>query len=116
MYVPLQEAPGRVLTSPVNAIQPLPHYVSSAMDGWAVNGTGSWLLIEAGRTLTHGPASVIATGGMAPEGAQAVLRKESGRVVEDANGKPALTLQTLHRGEPCPGQHLRSAGYGGAGG
>jgi exodeoxyribonuclease V beta subunit len=30
----------------------MPHYTSSAMDGWAVCGTGPWILAEPGEPLT----------------------------------------------------------------
>jgi molybdopterin molybdotransferase len=109
--VPLDGAAGRVLTGPVTAMQDLPHYASAAMDGWAVNGSGPWLLVETGQPLAPGRACVIATGGLVPGGADAVLRKESGAVVDDYAGKPTLSLRADAKpGEPMPGQHIRPAG------
>ncbi|MCP1412131.1 molybdopterin molybdotransferase MoeA [Paenarthrobacter sp. A20] len=105
--VALGEAIGRTLTSPVTAHQDLPHYASSAMDGWAVNGSGPWIVTESGRTLAVGEASVIATGGLIPSGATAVLRKESGEACGDAH------LSVRHDtkpGEAAPGRHIRPAG------
>lgn len=109
--VTLREAVGGTLTSPVTAQQDLPHYASSAMDGWAVNcdgdGDGTWNLTAPGRPLAAGEASIIATGGLVPAGATAILRKESGWVSDDGN----LSLRHGSRpGEILPGRHIRPAG------
>ena len=119
--VPLAEAIGRTLSRNVTALQDLPHYASSAMDGWAVNGPGPWLLAGSGhhtslprggdRFLPASSASVIATGGLVPHGADAVLRKESGLVARDTNGNQVLGLHPdAKAGEPRSGQHIRPAG------
>lgn len=119
--VPLADAIGRTLSLDVTALQDLPHYASSAMDGWAVNGPGPWLLAESGqhastpsagnRFLPANSATVIATGGLVPHGADAVLRKESGLAVRDANGNHVLTLRPdAKAGEARSGQHIRPAG------
>ena len=119
--VPLAEAVGRTLTRDVTARQDLPHYASSAMDGWAVNGPGPWLLAGPGqhvppptaadRFLPANSAAVIATGGLVPHGADAVLRKESGLATRDPNGNHVLTLRPDTKpGEPGAGQHIRPAG------
>lgn len=60
--VPLKAALGRTLASDAVAIQDMPHYASSAMDGWAVNGTGPWILVEPGHRLAPHRASPIVTG------------------------------------------------------
>jgi molybdopterin molybdotransferase len=60
--VPLALAAGHTLTRNVAALQELPHYDSSAMDGWAINGGGPWILAGPGPFLRPGSASVIATG------------------------------------------------------
>ncbi|MGR0160773.1 molybdopterin molybdotransferase MoeA [Paenarthrobacter nitroguajacolicus] len=105
--VTLREAMGRSLTSPVTALGNMPHYASSAMDGWAVNGGGPWLLTTAGSPLAAGEACVIATGGLVPTGASAVLRKESGHI----SGHGQLTLRhDAKPGETLPGRHIRPAG------
>jgi molybdopterin molybdotransferase len=108
--VDLHEAAGRVLTSPVTALQDLPHYASAAMDGWAVNGAGPWILVDAGQPLAPGTASIIATGGLVPGGAEAVLRKESGAVVDGARGPALAGRPDARPGEPRPGHHIRPAG------
>ncbi|MDR6986699.1 molybdopterin molybdotransferase [Paenarthrobacter nitroguajacolicus] len=105
--VTLGEAIGHILTSPVTARQDLPHYASSAMDGWAINGSGPWILRTTERPLAAHEASVIATGGLVPAGATAVLRKESGDITADGY----LSLRhDVKPGETLPGKHIRPAG------
>ncbi|MCA4134541.1 molybdopterin molybdotransferase MoeA [Arthrobacter sp. M4] len=114
--LPLGDAIGRILAVDVVAEQDLPHYASSAMDGWAINGAGPWslqeptaLAVQGG--LLAGQACPIVTGGLVPAGATAVLRSESGRVGRDDDGLPVLTLgEGARPGEPGNGQHIRPAG------
>jgi molybdopterin molybdotransferase len=81
------------------------------MDGWAVNGSGPWILADRGSFLSPGSASVIATGGRVPAGTRSILRKESGQIHQDADGSRLLRLNDNAReGEPTPGQHIRRAG------
>lgn len=81
------------------------------MDGWAVNGSGPWFLSEQGRNLLPDQARTIATGGLVPRGADSILRKESGQITFDPEGKLLLTLNDhAKHGEPRPGQHIRHAG------
>ncbi|MGO4590979.1 molybdopterin molybdotransferase MoeA [Paenarthrobacter sp. 2TAF44] len=108
--VPLKAALGRTLASDAAAIQDMPHYASSAMDGWAVNGTGPWILVEPGHRLAPHQASPIVTGGLIPPAAKAVLRTESGVITTDDDGLPILALGGLAKpGEPRNGQHIRKA-------
>ncbi len=109
--VPLRRALGRTLAADVTALQEMPHYASSAMDGWAVNGAGPWILAEPGHRLAPHQASPIVTGGLIPPGAKAVLRSESGMITTDEDGLPILALGGGARpGEPKNGQHIRKAG------
>lgn len=109
--VALKDALGRTLASDVHALQDLPHYASSAMDGWAVNGSGPWILAEPGHRLAPHQASPIVTGGLIPPGAKAVLRSESGILTTDEDGLPVLALGgNAKPGEPRNGQHIRNAG------
>jgi molybdopterin molybdotransferase len=102
---------GRTLAADITALQDIPHYASSAMDGWAVNGAGPWILADAGQRLVPHQASVIVTGGLIPPGAKAVLRSESGVMSTDDEGLPVLALGgTARPGEPRNGQHIRKAG------
>lgn len=109
--VRLADAIGRTLATDVVALQDIPHYASSAMDGWAVNGTGPWILSEPGQRLAPHEASPIVTGGLIPPGAKAVLRSESGVLTTDDEGLPVLAVGGGARpGEPRNGQHIRKAG------
>jgi molybdopterin molybdotransferase len=115
--VPLSSATGHTLTRDVAALQELPHYDSSAMDGWAVNGCGPWILTDRDRFLSAGQARVIATGGLVPAGTQSILRKESGQIHQEADGSPLLRLNdNAKHGEPIPGQHIRPSGQEAAAG
>jgi len=78
--VPLDLAVGRVLAEDLRTPIPLPHYASSAMDGWAVRGEAPWDLVDRDG-IDPGEAALILTGGLVPAGAEAVLRAEAGRVV-----------------------------------
>ena len=109
--IPLQQALGRTLAEDLTALHDMPHYASSAMDGWAVNGTGPWILAEPGQRLAPHEASPIVTGGLIPTGAKAVLRSESAMLGTDDDGLPILMLGGAARpGEPKNGQHIRKAG------
>ncbi len=96
----------RTLASDVRAATDLPPFLSSAMDGWAVCGSGPWVLdgaVLAGSApiarLLPGHAVGIATGAAVPAGAIAVVRREDGAVRDG-----------LLHAEVVPGRHLRPAG------
>ncbi len=109
--VPLRLALGRTLAEDIAALHDIPHYASSAMDGWAVNGSGPWILAERGQRLAPHQASPIVTGGLIPAGAKAVLRSESGTIAPDEDGLPVLQLGGGAKpGEPRNGDHIRKAG------
>jgi molybdopterin molybdotransferase len=84
--VPLEDAAGRFLAGPAVARVDLPPFPSSAMDGFAVRSAETpgrlpvVLEIAAGRpaprALESGEAMAIATGGVVPEGADAVIPHE----------------------------------------
>jgi len=100
--VALQVAAGRRLAEPVVAFDDVPHYASSAMDGWAVAGAGPWRL-TGGVAPGPGEALPIVTGGHVPAGADRVLRSEDGRVHDGElvdDGPPP----------PRPLHHVRPAG------
>lgn len=81
--VPLAAAIGRVLAERLVTAIPLPHFASAAMDGWAVRGPAPWRVLDRGDpvlALEPGDAVEIATGAPVPDGADAVLRVEAGRV------------------------------------
>jgi molybdopterin molybdotransferase len=84
--VPLEEAAGRVLAEPATALVDLPPFASSAMDGFALRAAdtpGTLPVVgriaagrPAERELGAGEAMGIATGGVVPEGADAVIPLE----------------------------------------
>ncbi|MDP9886386.1 molybdopterin molybdotransferase [Sinomonas atrocyanea] len=109
--VPLARALGRTLAGPLRALRDMPHYTSSAMDGWAVCGTGPWIIVEPDEPLTAHQAVPIVTGGALPPGARAVLRREYGEVAPDEDGLPHLRLSAgAPPGAPGGGADLRPAG------
>jgi molybdopterin biosynthesis enzyme len=81
--VRLEEAAGRVLADPALAVVDLPPFPSSAMDGFAVRSADTpgrlpvVARIAAGRPATRelraGEAMAISTGGVVPDGADAVI-------------------------------------------
>lgn len=106
--VPLADALDRTVAGDLLALHPMPHYASSAMDGWAVAGSPPWIFAEPGSRLTAGQAVPIVTGGLIPAGTKAVLRSESGQLRNDDDGLPVLVLGPESRpGEPKNGQHIR---------
>src|SRR6478609_11881916 len=88
--VALRIALGRKLDQDIVALQDMPHYASSAMDGWAVNGSGPWIPVDPGNRLAPHQASIIVTGGLIPAGGKAVLRTENAVLAADDEGLPLL--------------------------
>jgi molybdopterin molybdotransferase len=112
--VPLERAYGRVLAEPVGAAVDLPPFPSSAMDGFAVRSADTASapvsLILAGnvaagapatRALEAGETMAISTGGVVPDGADAVIPIELTRTV---TGRVEIT-DTVQ-----PGTNVRSRG------
>jgi molybdopterin molybdotransferase len=109
--VPLDDALGRVLGEPAAAAVDLPPFPSSAMDGYAVRSedTPAGLRVTgriaaglpADRPLGAGEAMAIATGGVVPDGADAVVPIEY--VVERDN-------DTIDVERVEPGAHVRPRG------
>ncbi|SDW39400.1 molybdopterin molybdotransferase [Amycolatopsis xylanica] len=105
--LPLKQALGMALASPLRALTDMPAFDNSAMDGFAVAGPGPWR--RAGRvragdepraeTLRSGQCVEIATGAPVPHGADAVIP------IEDC-------VQTQHHvtGPVTLGRHIRRAG------
>ncbi|MDF3290888.1 molybdopterin molybdotransferase MoeA [Streptomyces silvisoli] len=107
---PLDEALGGVLDGPLEALTDLPAFDTSAMDGWAVAGTGPWRVVGealAGQrphpALLDGQAVRIATGAALPPGATAVIRREHGCATDDQLRASVPEL-------PVPGQDIRPRG------
>ncbi len=126
--VPLHDAVGSVLATPLVAATALPPFDAAAMDGWAVSGPGPWTVVgsllagEQHERLPDGAAVAIATGAALPLGADAVLRRERGVVVD---GPHAATLYVgdhdtgetaPHPGYVEPGSDIRPRGQESAAG
>ncbi len=106
--VGLDEAAGRVLAAPARSAIDLPPFPSSAMDGFAVRAAdtpGRLPVVErvaagrpATRPLAPGEAMGIATGGVVPDGADAVVPIERVEVVGDEVDVPEAA---------APGRNVR---------
>lgn len=109
--VSLHDAVGAVLASPLVASTPLPPFDASAMDGWAVSGPGPWTVVgsllagDQHERLPDGAAVAIATGAALPPGADAVLRRERGVVVDGPHSA------TLYVGDHGTGETAPHPGY-----
>jgi molybdopterin molybdotransferase len=92
--VPLAEAAGRVLAETATAVVDLPPFPSSAMDGYALRSAdtpGTLPVVgriaagsPSARPLEPGEAMGISTGGVVPDGADAVVQHELVEESEDA--------------------------------
>jgi molybdopterin molybdotransferase len=131
--VPVEGAAGRVLTTDARAAVDLPPFPSSAMDGFALRAAdtpGRLPVVEqiaagrpADRPLEAGEAMAIATGGVVPEGADAVVPvevvAEKGNSIEVFAAVPAGANVRprggdVRRGEPVAhaGARLQAAALG----
>lgn len=106
--LPARSALGRVLARPLLALQDQPAADTSAMDGWAVCGTGPWSVRESlragelGAGLRAGEAAAVATGSWLPAGTTAVLRQERGRLTGG--------ILAARDATPSPGADVRPRG------
>ncbi|WP_406366709.1 molybdopterin molybdotransferase MoeA [Streptomyces sp. NBC_01546] len=111
--VPLADALGEVLATPLDALTDLPSFDTSAMDGWAVAGPGPWSVRAGGGVLAgserpdplaDGEAVRIATGARIPADTTAVIRSEHCREsgAQLFADRPVLTGQDIRpRGQEC---------------
>ncbi|AWB83920.1 molybdopterin-binding protein [Corynebacterium liangguodongii] len=117
---PVASAPliGTVLAEDVVAPTDVPHYDSSAMDGFAIAGPSPWRLLahpqagaqgrnvhRAGGELRPGEALPILTGSLLPRGATAIVRSERCRV-DSSSGSHCVVADA----DPAPGADIRRAG------
>lgn len=107
--VPLRDCVGRTLASELVALCDVPHYASSAMDGWAIAGDGPWRLVKA-LSLEPGEAAAIVTGGLVPRGARAVLRSEHGVLRGDGTNQVLERNSEAAPDEPRDDDNVRPAG------
>jgi molybdopterin molybdotransferase len=122
--VSVDRSAGRVLAEPARASVDLPPFPSSAMDGYAVRAADTpgrlpiAFEIAAGapspRPLQSGQTMAIATGGVVPEGADAVVPKERvhsiGDEVEIADPVPVGTNVRPQGGDVAAGAVVVDAG------
>ncbi len=123
---PLAEVVGATLAGPLTTATALPRVDTAAMDGYAVCGSGPWVLRDdtrvagthGGRPLESGQAVRIATGAPAPAGSTAVIRDEfiststlSGETLVIRDPDAPVRDDTRRRGENwAPGARLAAAG------
>ena len=107
---PLSECLGHYLAVDVHARRSQPAIDISAMDGFAIEGSGPWKVVGASRagapfagTLAGGEAIRISTGAALPEGADRILIKEDAEL----DGENLSVL----RDAPAQGRHVRVAGF-----
>jgi molybdopterin molybdotransferase len=122
--VALGDALGRVLAEPARAAVDLPPFASSAMDGFAVRAAdvpGVLPVVAriaagspAARPLGEGEAMAISTGGVVPEGADAVVPievvVETDNTVEIAGGVAAGAHVRPRGGDTAAGDVVLPAG------
>ncbi len=110
---------GRVMASPLDSPEPVPHFSRSTMDGYAVRSRDTFgasetlpALLEvsgeifmgevASHSLQNGKAMVIPTGGMLPQGADAVVMVEYTHLLDE---------KTVEVTRPvAPGENVIGAG------
>ncbi|WP_347405270.1 molybdopterin molybdotransferase MoeA [Asanoa sp. WMMD1127] len=118
--VPVDEADGLTLAQDLVTLTTLPAFPTSSVDGFAVRGPAPWTLV--GKVLAgNSPAPLtddgtgveIATGGMLPPGADAVLRVEESTRTADGRvtGRLRETVEWRRPGEEAElGEVLVPAG------
>ncbi len=104
--VPVAEATGRILSDPALSCTDLPPFASSAMDGFAVRAADTpgelpiVFRVPAGTPPPHalpvGAAAGIATGGVVPDGADAVVPVEDADDHGDRISVPDATTAGRH--------------------
>ncbi|KAJ2374028.1 hypothetical protein IW150_003324 [Coemansia sp. RSA 2607] len=111
---------GMVLAEPVTALEPVPSYAASVMDGYAVlaaDGPGEYRVLGASTAggdgqkvqVTSGTIVRIATGAPLPPGADAVVMVEDTQLVErDAAGEE-VRVRVLAKADK--GQYIRPVGH-----
>lgn len=104
------QAFGRTLAKPIIANRTQPPADLSAMDGYAVAGTGPWSIIgesRAGhpfeRKIAQSEAVSISTGSRMPDGTNAILLREQ--------SVASQTLLSVVEGEVPSKRYIRKAGY-----
>lgn len=112
LLLPPSAALGAVLAAPLQAWSDVPAGDASAMDGFAVTGSGPWqvhgLVLAGGRPadrIAAGEAVEVATGALVPPGTERVLPVE---IVREVDGPTGRVVQL--EGPPTDRRHVRSRG------
>lgn len=122
-HVPLLDTLGRVLAEDILADRALPAHPTSSMDGFAVRAADIACApvrlrlvmdvpagIMPGQTLGPGEAARIMTGGIVPDGADAVVPVEQTDQQWDAEETAALGAMVEFMHAPRPGDCIRPVG------
>ncbi|MFJ3958975.1 molybdopterin-binding protein [Arthrobacter sp. NPDC090010] len=106
-HCPLSDSAGLTVGEDVRALVSVPREARSAVDGWAVNGSGPWVICDPGIRLSAHQASRIGKGRPLPAGAKAVLVIEDSQIVLDAEGLAVVQSSGGARpGAPRNGEHV----------
>lgn len=110
--VPLADAFGRTLAEDLRALFDVPHYDSSAMDGYAVSGPPPWILDDTGTLpeLEPGRARTVVTGGVVPAGTSGVVRREYTHSESGEDDVRIVMRPDAPESELEPGRHVRRSG------
>lgn len=106
---PLDACAGAVLGRDVHSPIPIPHFDSSAMDGFAVSGPPPWDLDASAPSpapLGTGRARRVHTGSPVPPGATGIIRDEYARITGDR----LAPIPDCPHSELQAGRHIRRAG------
>src|SRR5690606_26867643 len=119
MDVPLTDADGTTLATPLVTLTDLPAFPTSSVDGFAVRGDGPWRVagrVLAGQVpdpLAPGTAMEIATGAMVPVGTEQGIRVEHSETPQPGyvTGQPRPQKDWREIGEEAvKGEQLLPAG------
>jgi gephyrin len=112
------DALGRILREDVAAVEPLPPFAASILDGYAMrfaDGAGDYPV--AGRivagvdpqfTLQPGEVAYITTGAKLPEGADCVVKYEDTELLQEENGEEKMVR--IFKGATAAGKDVRKIG------
>lgn len=121
-HIPLEEVIDRYLGADLRSPMDVPHYDSSAMDGYALRGAPPWQLITAPEAqegenihrralpLSDGTATPILTGGLIPPGTESILRTEHSQLTGNVLTPAPGIFTDPARPYPAPGADIRRAG------
>ena len=116
--VPAADALGRVLREDVGAVEPLPPFAASILDGYAMrfaDGVGDFPVV--GRivagvdpqfALSPGEVAYITTGAKLPAGADCVVKYEDTELLQEKDGKELMVR--ILRGATAAGADVRKIG------